>query len=256
MGLYEDIAEAADALTNPSHHAEPRYEWDANRNKKPIKPHITVVPGLIQQLREALEPSSGGDDTGVHTVPESRPPGDFNAVNLLASITYGVLRRLTDPPARDGKPFGGLGQQPRSTPEENINAIVGALNRADHDTLRAIAAELRSWRWQAEVITKWREPAIQLVAPCPATNIDAEGSACGARGTLLAQPDAKAARCTGCGTTWDEDAGTMRMLIRHVQDYTAQSRAEATAKRETVRAVKVEQRQADEAAREKRRTAA
>ncbi|WP_346179638.1 hypothetical protein, partial [Streptomyces cuspidosporus] len=57
----QDIAEAAHALTDARQHLEPRWEWDANRNRKPLPPHRTTVPGLIQQLRDHAEPGVDGD---------------------------------------------------------------------------------------------------------------------------------------------------------------------------------------------------
>lgn len=252
--LFTDIAEAAEALCDPRHHAEPRYEWTPSRHRKPIEPHKTIVPGLIQQLRDLTEPGASGDDTGIHTVPASRPPGDLNAVSLLAAISFGAARRLTNPVGQPGDYGRGLGQPLRDTPEANIRAIVGALKGVDENVQREIRSELRSWQAQAEVITGWADAPVELVAPCPIVDTDGRGTPCGARGTLLARADASGARCTACGSEWDAD--TAKFLFAEVAKYRDRSLAAAADLRAKVRAEKHERRDADERARESRRTAA
>jgi hypothetical protein len=201
-----DIVDAGDALTNPRQHAEPRYEWDHNRHRKPLDPHRTVVPGLVQQLRElAEEGASNGDDTGVRSVPGSSPPGAFDAVSLLAAITFGAAWRVER-----------IGLKSRDTAEGNIRALVGEAGRLDSDTQREIRAELRSWQRQSEILTGWRTPPRELLAPCPQ---------CNARGALLAYADEDnpRARCTACDASWAEiphaGEGSIRVLAAHVIAY-------------------------------------
>lgn len=205
-----DIFDSAEALTDPRSHAEPRYEWDHNRHRKPLDPHRTVVPGLIQQLRElAEEGASNSDESGVRSVPSSSPPGAFDAVSLLAAITFGAAWRVER-----------VGLKARDTAESNIRAVVGEATRLDSDSQREIRAELRSWRRQAEVLTGWRTPPRELVAPCPQ---------CNARGSLLAYADEDnpRARCTTCDASWAEiphaDEGSIRVLAAHVIAYQKRS---------------------------------
>ncbi|MGI5247789.1 DUF7341 domain-containing protein [Dactylosporangium sp. CA-139066] len=239
-----DIADAAEALCDARQHAEPRYEWDANRNKKPIAPHRTIVPGLIQQLRDlAEEGSASGDETGVRSVPDSRPPGEFDAVALIAAVTFGAAWRA-----------GQLGLQPRDTAEANIRAIVGAASSIDSDTQRDIRHELTSWRRQADVILGWEQPPIELVAPCPIVDTDGAGTPCGARGSLLAQRDGTGARCVKCGAAWDER--DVALLFEHVKRYTEASKAAAEKARRVVREQKAEQRRLLEEAKKRRAEAA
>lgn len=199
-----DIADAGDALTNPRFHSEPRWEWDANRNRKALPPHRTTVPGLVQQLREAVEPGEGSDSSGGST--SGLLPGDINAVSLLASIEHGSRWRCLN--------WGITG---RVTAEDHIRGLIGAAGRRTSDEALELRAELLSWQRQAEVITGWRTPSRPLNAPCPA---------CDANGSLLARVDAEdpSAVCTTCGERWDSE--TIGLLARHVIDY--QEKATAT----------------------------
>lgn len=192
-----EIADAGDALTNPRHHAEPRWEWDANRNRKPLPPHRTIVPGLIQQLRDAIEPGDTSEGTGGGTA--GLLPGDINAVSLLASIEHGARWRCL-----------AWGVTGRITAEDHIHGLIGAVTKRTSDEALELLAELRSWQRQAEVITGWRTPSRPLNAPCPA---------CDANGSLLARVDAEdpSAVCTACQERWDSD--TIGLLARHVIDY-------------------------------------
>lgn len=200
-----DIAEAAQALTDPRQHAEPRWEWDANRNRKPLPPHRTTVPGLIQQLRDDAEPGVDGD-AGSGGSAKSVPVA-IDAVSLLASISFGAAMRAKQ---------WGVNLDERTTPEEHIRGLVGMAKARNSDEQIELRRELRSWQWQAEIITGWRTPPRELVAPCPQ---------CTARGTLLAYAieDNPRARCVGCGAAWAEiprdDEGSIRILAAHVTAY-------------------------------------
>lgn len=200
-----DILDSAEALTDPRQHSEPRYEWDANRNKKPVDPYRTIVPGLIQQLRDQAEPGVDGDQGGAGG-PRSVPVA-IDAVSLLASIALGAQMRAKR---------WGINLDERTTPEEHIRGLVGLAGRRASDDQIELRRELRSWQWQAEIITGWRTPPRELVAPCPQ---------CNARGTLLAYAaeDNPRARCVGCGAGWAEipqhDEGSIRILAEHVIGY-------------------------------------
>lgn len=210
-----EIAEAADALTDARNHIEPRYLEDAHGALRPTEGHKTKVPGLIEQLRQAAEPGADGQ-TGGKGGPESVPVA-IDAVSLLGSITVGAHRRAL---------VWGLDLTERRTVESHIRGLVGLAARRTSDEQDELCRELRSWRWQAEIITGWREAPKELLAPCPA---------CDARGTLLAYPDPRnsTARCVGCGMRWcedpGEDEGHIGMLARHVigyQDMTHDDRRE------------------------------
>jgi Zn ribbon nucleic-acid-binding protein len=200
-----DIADAAELLCDPRQHAEPRWEWDANRNRKILPPHRTTVPGLIQQLRDQAEPGVDGEAGGAGGA--KSVPVAIDAVSLLASITLGAAMRAK---------AWGVNLDERTTPEEHIRGLVGLAGRRTSDEQLELRRELRSWAWQAEIITGWRTPPRELVAPCPQ---------CAARGTLLAYAaeDNPRARCVGCGAAWAEipqrDEGSIRILAEHVITY-------------------------------------
>lgn len=241
--LLADIAEAADALTDSRQNVEPIHDADEHRNKRMRRVYVTTIPGLIQQLRDAAEPGATGDSNGVRSIPDSRPPLALNAVSLLTAIEYGAARRCL-----------ALGVATRDTVEATIRMFVGDASQWDSGAQANLAAELRSWRVQAEVITQWRCEPVELCAPCPA---EVEpGWICGARGTLLADPDTGAARCVTCGTKWSpDDAAAKGGLFDQVKAYRDGSRAAADKVRGEVREVKMTQRRLMDEAREARRQA-
>jgi hypothetical protein len=198
-----DIQDAADTLCNPRPHAEPRYEWDANRHRRPLDPHRTVVPGLVQQLRDLAEPGVDGE-AGSGGGLESCPVA-IDAVSLLQSIEFGAAWRCQR-----------QGLKRRADAEAHIRALVGVADQLDYDERQDLRRELRSWQHQAEVLAGWKTPARELLAPC---------MACDARGSLLARADGSAAWCTACGERWDE--ATVGVLARHVASYRARSAAAA-----------------------------
>lgn len=200
-----DIADAASALTDPRQHAEPRWEWDTNRNRRLLPPHRTTVPGLIQQLRDQTEPGVDGEQGGAGGA--KSVPVAIDAVSLLASIGLGAAMRAKQ---------WGVNLDERTTPEQHIRGLVGVAKGRNSDEQIELRRELRSWQWQAEIITGWRTPPRELVAPCPQ---------CSARGTLLAYAaeDNPRARCVGCGAAWAEiprdDEGSIRLLAEYVITY-------------------------------------
>ena len=217
--FVDDITEAAKALADPHPHFEPRWEWDANRNKKPLPPYRTTVPSLIQQLRDAAEPGVDGEAGGTGGA-ESCPVA-IDAVSLLASIELGAAMRVR-----------ACGLTIRLQAEDNVRALIDAANhlpsRPDDDhpdqpSQWALRAELRSWQHQAEVITGWKTPARALFAPC---------MECGARGTVLARvgPEAQQAICVACDTRWDGEA-EMAVLGRHERQHRGQTETAARAAR-------------------------
>lgn len=215
--LLADIAEHADALTDPRPHVEV-LAADSGRGK-PVR-RSTVVPGLLAQLAGAAEPGVDGQ-TGGHGGAESCPV-TIDAVSLHAAISYGAAKRILD-----------HNLTPRPTVESNVRAVVGLAGDLDSDELRQVRDELGSWRRQAEVITGWRTPARELPAPCPS---------CETKGTLLARVDPRQeAWCVACGARWGVDE--VGVLARHVSAYRARAEDASAAART---AAVVRRRAADE----------
>ncbi len=243
-----NIADAAEALCDPREHTEPRWGWDHNHNRKPLEPHRTTVPGLVEQLRVVAEPGNDGG-VGGGAGPRSVPVA-IDAVSLLAAIAHGAQKRLTDAVR------GGYRAEHRTGVEACIRAMVGVAPQLPHNRTRVdpyacpgcaarggrndrehwlpchhcqpttqteLSSELRSWQWQAEIIVGWRTPPRELTAPCPA---------CEAKGTLLAyaHPDNPSARCVGCGAQWSQEPGRgeghIGVLSEHVVEYGRQIRAQ------------------------------
>lgn len=264
--VLQALKDEVDDLTNPRQHSEPRWEWDANRNKKPLPPHVTTVPGLVQQLRELAEPGADGDQGGAggsHSVPLR-----LSATSLYGSIAFGSVRRLNDAIER------GARVERRSGPEDCLRALVGIAGqfpyrRDDVDpykcercvnngrrgdqmhspctaceptTQTELLREVRSWRYQAEIVAGWRAKPRALPAPCPRPE-------CGKSNLVAyAEADNPRARCTECGAQWaqipDEHEGSIDILSRYVQDY-AKRAAERAAELRTA-AVEERRRQAGE----------
>lgn len=198
MGVFEEIAESAEALTDTHPHAEPRWGRDIHRNRIPLPPHKTTVPGLIQQLRDAIEPGAGGGESGGK--PAGSEPGDISAISLLASIEHGSRWRALQ--------WGVTGD--RTAAEDFIRGLVGAASKRSHDEQMELRVELRAWQRQAEIITGWRTASRPLNAPC---------LVCEAKGSLLARVDDEqpSAVCIACGERWEGDE--VGLLARHVIEY-------------------------------------
>jgi hypothetical protein len=206
---------------------------------------VVTIPGLIQQLREMAVPGSAEEGPGAKSAPDSKPPVALEAVSLLASIEHGTRKRLLDLQdefaGTDAKTRRKVEVRPAA--EDNVRAYVAAAAMLDSGRQSQMLAELRSWRRQAEVVCRWQAGAVELVAPCPAPILDPRTGTerpCGARGSLLANPDTEAARCITCGAEWSpEESG---QLFAHVKAYTEGSRAVAEKARVVVREAKAKQR--------------
>lgn len=120
----QDIADAVEALTDPHQHSEPRYDDDG----KPAKPHVTIVRGLIEQLRTEAEPGNDGGQGG--TGGRESVPVAIDAVSLLGAIEYGSARRLTGAIER------GAHVERRRGAEDCLRALVGIAGQFPHSRTR------------------------------------------------------------------------------------------------------------------------
>lgn len=208
--ILADLREVADALTDPHQVREPRgHYWDHNRHKKPLKDHVTILPGLLRQLADIVYPGSPPDSGAGPTsrpVPSSRPPLRMDAASAHLAITIAVTRWHVS-----------LGLELRDTVESSVRQLLGRIATEDSDTQAVLLAEMRSWQRQAEIICGHRQPDPQLQAPCP-------NPECGQRKLRVNMADLTA-RCDGCGARWaeqeDPDHGVYNIGVfaRHITEF-------------------------------------
>lgn len=213
VDILQDLAEACDDLTNPRRHREPRgHYWDAARHRKALPDHEVTLPGLITQVGQIVYPSGQQDDGGftMRPVPGSRIPGNPKAVTCYLDIHIGVTRWHAQ-----------FGLTLRDTIESSIRQLLGSAGAQHSDIQAELLDDMRRWRHQCEIVTRWRDPDPELDAPCPVDD-------CGAR-TLRVNLAKRTARCTSCGARWAEEVdeergiGSIGVLGRHIQRHRAES---------------------------------
>lgn len=195
----DDLRDTADALTEPSIHREPVFEW-VKRNRRKVRDHKTVQPGLLAQLYRSVIPSNSlSDDAGGGGKPRSRPPLAVEALSAHTQISVDVRRWCTS-----------LGLPPRDTVESDIRQLAGKAMSFDEGTARALLAELHRWRRWCLVLTGWEQVRVIRDVVCPRDG-------CGQAGTLRVNLTTVSAMCRHCGGVWGEDDGGIGVLIRHVE---------------------------------------
>jgi hypothetical protein len=227
--ILADLRDVADALTNPYQHREPRWTWSASRHKVKLPDHVVILPGLVAQLAELAEiPSSpgGGEDAPTsRPVPQSRPPGNPQALAAYLDIHLGVAKWTIM-----------FGLETRDTVESQIRHLVASVAARDDDDQGGLLDELRRWQRQAEIILEWREADLQLEVPCPVDD-------CGERALRVNVAD-KTARCRACGCRWAEEENPERgiysigVLAGFIADHKRLSKEGADRAREVERARK------------------
>ncbi len=212
--IMTDLRDTVDSLCDPHQIREPRgHIWDHNRHKKQLPDHVTVLPGLLQQLADIVYPGSPPDNGAGPTsrpVPQSRPPLRMDAASAHLAIVMAVTRWHVS-----------LGLELRDTIESSVRQLLGRIATEDSDTQTTLLSEMRSWQRQAEIICGHRQPDPQLQVPCPR---------CGERRLRVNMADLTA-RCDGrpdgepCGSRWaeqeDPDRGVypIGVLARHIADH-------------------------------------
>lgn len=188
-----DVADWTNALTRPARHEEAYTTWVGATQI--VQRHRTTHASLLDQLRSAVEPSSGLGD-GLRPGYGSRSPARDEAIDVLAAIGAGVAAwslRL------------GVGR--RGSVEERLWGLAGAWPGLLHVTATHYASDLRRWVIWARTATGWDLRAYRLNGACPA---------CEARGGLRARLDALTAMCVECGAAWDGASG-IGVLADHVR---------------------------------------
>jgi hypothetical protein len=199
------LAALVDEMCETRQHMEPIWEYDRHRNRRMRRVHTTMQPGLLAQLAEAMTDASTGWMEAGRSVPDSQPPGSWEALATHAGITTEVTRWCWE-----------LGVPIRRTVEHSMRALVGYASVLDDTQLARLAADVRRWRHQAAVMTGWQRPLFAPRVPCPV---------CETLGTLRINVDRQVAVCTNhdrderdqpvCGAAWDETTiGVLADYIR------------------------------------------
>ena len=199
-----DLADVAEELCEPHQHVEQIVDRDpADRRKRRRRIWATTQPGLISQLAEAAQNAAGGSAGGSEGsgkgVPGSRPPGFWEALARHSAIA-----------AETGRWCWDLKLDLRDTVEDNVRALVGLAPELDSDTAARLLADMRTWRHQAAVMTGWRQPDFAPAVDCPIVD-------CGRHATIRINVDRMLAWCSGCGSRWDDEAGSIRTLARYIE---------------------------------------
>jgi hypothetical protein len=194
------IADAVDELTRSHTNNEPYNRLDEHGTLIAGR-HQTHVPPLLEQLQQALEPTTRGTEP-MGTVPGSRPSARIDAMDVYMRIdqaayiwckTYVEQRRwdsLTD----------------------RLRALVGAAPNMEDDDQHSLARESRRWVTWAKVTTGWEVPARQPDNTCPL---------CATRGSLRVRvgngvtSNEASACCVACGEAWDDS--NIGLLAEHIR---------------------------------------
>lgn len=206
------IAETADALTEPTRHAEPITDWTEQRNRTTRRVWVTDQPSLLDQLAAAVIPGEVYVDPqgpAAKGQPRSTPNARLDAVDRLLAIeaaaaTWCLTLRL----------------ELRERPDSNIRALVGAAGSTDSDTQERLLRDMRTWRLWAATVAGWHVPAWRPNAPC---------MFCSARDVLRVRLDKGTACCVGCGAVWDR--GEIDELAEFVRRHRELAKADALAAR-------------------------
>lgn len=203
-----EIAELAEELCDPRQHTERVYGWTRQRNRKVVRLHTTVQPGLIVQLRDAVhEPATINEDHAPRGRAEpSRPPLQLEALARLMDIALYSNEWVHDARIEHR---GGI--------ERNIRALVGAAPRIDRSLQLGLLSDLRRWRGWAAVLSGWALPPLQPHVNCP--NPD-----CAKLGTLRIILERKTATCCECKHIWDDRDGSIQLLARYIAQEQARPR--------------------------------
>jgi hypothetical protein len=197
MSLLDQIRDTADTLTEPHINREPYTTWDTNRHRK-THHHITVQHGLLTQLyRAAIIPTLTGTDDTAGGIPASRPPLEVEALSRHDQITKAATAWCTQ-----------VGAKPRTTPESNIRALVGAATQLDDDQQQNLHTDLRRWAGWCRVYLGLEHVRRIPGTRCPLTS-------CNTLGALRINLTTSHALCTTCGATWNHD--TIGVLAEHIQ---------------------------------------
>ncbi|MET9301771.1 hypothetical protein ABZX66_20855 [Micromonospora aurantiaca] len=196
-----DIAQLAEELADARQHIEPVHSRDRHRNKTLRSVWVTTQPGLLDQLADAAESSSGQSCDGgtARPAPGSRPPGQWEALSSHTTICVEVFAWVVD-----------LKLPQADTVTANLRAIATHAPMLDDDTAAELLDHMRRWRHIAAVMTGWSTPMWAPNIACPVRD-------CGRTTSLRIHTERRLAYCTACQARWDDSDGSYATLATYIQ---------------------------------------
>lgn len=206
--VVADIAHYAGELADAYWTQTPAYARTRGGRIKLTGVHRTEQDGLLVQLAEvaAYGVTSPDDVHGARPVPQSRPPGTWEAIALHATISTDAARWTWN-----------LELAARDTAQGRIRQLAAAAAAGQHvmDNIMTagLAGAMRSWHVRAQALIGWVTAPYRPRASCPVIT-------CGRRDTLRVDVGCRAAYCAGCQSIWDDRDGSIRVLAQHIEAQT------------------------------------
>ena len=212
--VVAEIAGYAAELADSYWTQTPAYSKTRGGRTKLTGVHRTEQDGLLVQLAEvaAYGITSVDDVHGARPVPQSRPPGTWEALALHGTISTDAARWTAN-----------LELGHRGTVQGHVRQLAAAA--ADPRVLDDVAAAglagaMRGWYVRAQALIGWLTVPYRPRASCPVIT-------CGQRDTLRVDVARRAAYCTGCLSIWDDRDGSIRMLAQHIEAQTTSRAVQA-----------------------------
>lgn len=201
--VVADIRAYAAELADSHLTQTPAYTKTRGGRIKLVGVHRVEQDGLLAQLAEAavLGTTSSDDVHGARPIPQSRPPGAWEAIGRHAAITLAVVGWTWE-----------LRLPQRDTVQANVRQLAAAAavpRLLDDIGARMLLTAMRSWRVQAQTAAGWITPLFAPRATCPILT-------CGERGTLRVNLAKRSAYCTACEAIWDDSDSSIKVLADHI----------------------------------------
>lgn len=149
--------------------------------------HAIDVPSLIDQLAACMtQSSSGSDEEGPRSIPDSRPPVPEEPFSVVMAIHAECRRWRAEHAFR------------RSTDADVLRALVGIAPNLGAIPLEQLGLDIESLRHRAETALSWRLRSRRLRGCCPA---------CDRPGVVYVRLDdygPTEAYCAACEVVWDK----------------------------------------------------
>ncbi|MFG1898681.1 hypothetical protein ACGFIP_32205 [Micromonospora zamorensis] len=201
--VVADIARYAHELADSYRTQTPAYSKTRGGRIKLTGVHSTEHDGLLVQLADvaAYGVTSSDDVHGARPVPQSRPPGQWEAVARLAAISTDAARWCWN-----------LELAWRATVQGNVRQLAAAAAEpriVPTEVAEGLAGAMRGWHVRAQAAIGWVTAPYQPRASCPVLT-------CGQRDTLRVDLARRAAYCTACQSIWDDVDGSIGVLAKHI----------------------------------------